>query len=277
FETMERVFGLLGLCLLVFVVAVWKIGPDWGHLFSAATSPHVPSTESNFSYAYYGIALFGAAMTPYEVFFFSSGAVEDRWTSEDLGENKANVLIGFPLGALLSLAIMACAHLVLAPRKIGVEQLSQVSLPVVSAVGRLGLAVVIIGIFAATFGAALETSLSAGYVVAQYFGWPWGKFHPPSKASRFQVVVLLCVLGAAVFGISGVDPVKVTEYSIVLSAAALPLTYFPILVIANDVRYMGPDHTNGRLLNAVASVYLVILLVVSLATIPLIIITKGGA
>jgi Mn2+/Fe2+ NRAMP family transporter len=237
----------------------------------------VPSTESNFSYAYYGIALFGAAMTPYEVFFFSSGAVEDRWTSEDLGENKANVLIGFPLGALLSLAIMACAHLVLAPRKIGVEQLSQVSLPVVSAVGRLGLAVVIIGIFAATFGAALETSLSAGYVVAQYFGWPWGKFHPPSKASRFQVVVLLCVLGAAVFGISGVDPVKVTEYSIVLSAAALPLTYFPILVIANDVRYMGPDHTNGRLLNAVASVYLVILLVVSLATIPLIIITKGGA
>ncbi len=30
FETMERVFGLLGLCLLVFAVAVWKIGPGLG-------------------------------------------------------------------------------------------------------------------------------------------------------------------------------------------------------------------------------------------------------
>src|SRR3954454_2135848 len=29
FEMMERVFGLLGLCLLVFAVTVWKIGPDW--------------------------------------------------------------------------------------------------------------------------------------------------------------------------------------------------------------------------------------------------------
>jgi Mn2+/Fe2+ NRAMP family transporter len=69
----------------------------------------------------------------------------------------------------------------------------------------------------------------------------------------------------------------VTEYSIVLSAAALPLTYFPILVIANDPGYMGPEHTNGRFLNLVASVFLVILVAVALATIPLMVITKGGA
>ena len=70
---------------------------------------------------------------------------------------------------------------------------------------------------------------------------------------------------------------KVTEYSIVLSAAALPLTYFPILVIANDPSYMGDEHTNGRVLNALAMVYLVILVVVAIVTIPLMIITKAGA
>lgn len=277
FQMMERVFGLLGLCLLVFAVTLWKIGPDWNQLLSEASHPHVPGSESVFTYAYYGIALFGAAMTPYEVFFFSSGAVEDGWTKKDLGENRANVLIGFPLGVVLSLAIMACAHLVLAPRHISVEQLSQVALPVASAVGRVGLAVVIIGIFAATFGAALETALSAGYVAAQYFGWPWGKRRSPRNSARFHIVVVLTLLGAALFGITGVDPVKVTEYSIVLSAAALPLTYFPILVIANDPNYMGPDHTNGRVVNALATVYLVILLLVAVATIPLIIITKGGS
>ncbi len=36
-----------------------------------------------------------------------------------------------------------------------------------------------------------------------------------------------------------VDPVAVTEYSVVFSALALPLTYLPILVIANDPDYMG--------------------------------------
>jgi manganese transport protein len=277
FSTMERVFGLLGLCLLVFAVTLWRIGPDWGQLWSDIASPHVPAHETAFSYAYYGIALFGAAMTPYEVFFFSSGAVEDGWTVRDLNENRANVLIGFPLGGALSLAIMACAHLVLAPADIDVDQLSQVALPIAAVVGKLGLAIGLIGLFAATFGAALETALSAGYTVAQYLGWPWGKHLPPRSASRFHVVILAAIFIASVIACSGVDPVKVTEYSIVLSAAALPLTYFPILIIANDPTYMGTDHVNGMLLNALASVYLVILVLVSIATIPLMIITRAGA
>ena len=77
---------------------------------------------------------------------------------------------------------MACAYLVLAPADIGVDTLSQVALPVTVVVGKLGLAIALIGIFAATFGAALETSLSAGYTVAQYLGWPWGKHLRPRRS-----------------------------------------------------------------------------------------------
>jgi Mn2+/Fe2+ NRAMP family transporter len=61
----------------------------------------------------------------------------------------------------------------------------------------------------------------------------------------------------------------------VLSAAALPLTYFPILVIANDPDYMG-DKVNARWVNVLASFYMVLLVVVALATIPLMIATKAG-
>jgi Mn2+/Fe2+ NRAMP family transporter len=215
-------------------------------------------------------------MTPYEVFFFSSGAVEERWSTKDLNLNRANVFIGFPLGGLLSLAIMATATLVLRPAGVTVDDLSQVTLPVSVALGRVGLAVAIFGIFAATFGAALETSLSAGYSVAQYLGWPWGKFVAPRDAARFHAVLLGSVVVGAVIGLSGVDPVKVTEYSIVLSAAALPLTYLPIFVVANDAQFMGAK-ANGRLANALGSAYLVLLTVVALAAIPLIIITKGGS
>jgi manganese transport protein len=276
FEWMERIFGLGGLALLVFVVTVWKLGPDWGGLLHDASHPVIPQHETVFTYAYFGIALFGAAMTPYEVFFFSSGAVEDRWTVKDLGLNRANVYIGFPLGGLLSLALMASTHLVFGPVDIDVGELSQVVLPAALVVGKVGIAAALLGIFSATFGAALETALSAGYTIGQYLGWQWGKYVRPNQASRFHLVVLLTIAGAALFALSGVDPVKVTEYSIVLSAAALPLTYLPILVIANDPKYMG-EHVNGRVLNAIGTFYLVLLLVVALATIPLMIITKGGA
>jgi manganese transport protein len=276
FEWMERLFGLLGLALIVFAVTVVKIGPDWNDLFRQAAHPSVPSTETPFTYAYFAIALFGAAMTPYEVFFFSSGAVEEQWTEADLAVNRANVYIGFPLGGILSLALMASSALILAPRDISVDNLSQVALPTTFALGKIGLAVLLVGVFAATFGAALETGLSGGYTVAQYLGWQWGKHLRPTHAPRFHLVVLMSIAGALLFGLTGVDPVKVTEYSIVLSAAALPLTYLPILVIANDPEYMG-ERTNGRAINAIGSVYLVLLMVIAVVTIPLMIITKAGA
>jgi hypothetical protein len=37
------------------------------------------------------------------------------------------------------------------------------------------------------------------------------------------------------------------------------------------------DHVNGRVLNFLASIYMVIIMVVAIVTIPLMIITKGGA
>jgi len=37
----------------------------------------------------------------------------------------------------------------------------------------------------ATFGAALETTLSAGYTLARFNGWSWGKFRRPSQTARF--------------------------------------------------------------------------------------------
>ena len=133
----------------------------------------------------------------------------------------------------------------------------------------------LLGFFAATFGAALETGLSLGYTVAQYFGWPWGKRQRPVDAARFHAVVLVSIMIAAAVGLTTIDPIKVTEYSIVFSAVALPLTYFPILVLANDPEYLG-DQTNGRLTNLLATVYLVVIVVAAVAAIPLMIATKGG-
>jgi manganese transport protein len=135
---------------------------------------------------------------------------------------------------------------------------------------------VLVGFFAATFGAACETGLSVGYSVAQYFGWQWGKFVEPLRAARFHTVVLLsCIAGVGIL-LTTVDPIMVTEYSVVFSALALPLTYLPILVVANDRTYLG-HHVNGRLANTLGTAYLVVVVVASLAAIPLMVVTGAGA
>ena len=43
---------------------------------------------------------------------------------------------------------------------------------------------------------------------------------------------------------TGVDPVMLTEYAVIFSVVALPLTYIPILLVAND-RPTWADVTAG--------------------------------
>jgi Mn2+/Fe2+ NRAMP family transporter len=275
FSIIENVFGVLGLALVVFAVAVWKLGPDYGALLHQAVGAHKPNDERWRTFAYYAVALFGAAMTPYEVFFFSSGGVEEHWSPEDLGTIRANVLIGFPLGGALSLAIAASTSLVLGPLQISVDTLGQVGLPVAAALGKLGLAVAILGFVAATFGAACETGLSVAYSIAQYFGAQWGKFVRPKEAAFFHLVLALSTLLALAVLMTTVDPILITEISVVFSAVALPLTYFPILVVANDPDYMG-EYGNGRLANALGVVFLGVITVAATAAVPLLIWTRMG-
>jgi Mn2+/Fe2+ NRAMP family transporter len=275
FSIIENVFGLLGLALIVFAVAVWKLGPDYGALLHQAVGAHKPHDENWRTFAYYAVALFGAAMTPYEVFFFSSGGVEEHWSPKDLPLMRSNVLIGFPLGGLLSLAIAASAWVVLGPLGISVDTLGQVGLPVAAALGKIGLAVAILGFVAATFGAACETGLSVGYSIAQYFGAQWGKYVRPKEAALFHLILALSTLLAGAILMTTVDPILVTELSVVFSAVALPLTYFPILVVANDSDYMG-QYVNGRLANGLGVVFLLLIVVVAVAAIPLMIWTRMG-
>jgi manganese transport protein len=276
FSIMENVTGLIGLTLVGFAVALFLLGPSWSELARQVMQQGLPGTEKATTYWFYAVALFGAAMTPYEVFFFSSGAVEEGWTAEDLTQSRVNVLVGFPLGGVLSLAIAACGAVVLLPQSIQVTTLSQVMLPVAEAGGKVLLAVIILGVVAATFGAALETTLSSGYTLAQFNGWSWGKFHRPTEAARFHLTMIICLIVGLGVLLTGMDPIKITELSVVFSAIALPLTYLPILVVANDPEYMG-EQVNGAVTNAAGVFYLIVILVASLAAVPLLIITGAGS
>lgn len=275
FSVLENIFGLTGLVLIVFIVAAVKLGPDPAQLWQQASHPGPAGGEDWGTYWFVAVALFASALTPYEVFFFSSGGVEERWTSKDLTRSRVNVFVGFPLGGLLAFAIMVTSATVFQPRGTSVDTLAQVAMPVALAVGKLGLAAAILGFFAATFGAAMETGLSTAYTVAQYFGWDWGKRRRPREAARFHTVLIIGILVGVAVLMTTIDPIQLTEYTLVFSAVALPLTYLPILVVANDRDYLG-NRINGRLANTVGTVYLVIVVAAAAAAIPLMLVTRMG-
>ena len=273
FEWIERIFGYGGLCLLVFAVAAVKLHPTWSAVGEGFV-PHM-ETESPLLYAYFAVGLLGAAMTPYEVYFYSSGGVEERWGPKDLGLNKTNAIIGYGLGGFLSFALMIVGGSLFLDKGIEPEFLGSISLGAEVPLGQIGLLLALVGILFAVSGAAIDTLFSGAYNLAQFLGWEWGRYRSPRGAPRFTITwIVLLVLALGVV-MTGVDPVQLTEYAVIFSAVALPLTYIPILLVANDRSYMR-EHTNGRVANTLGLVYLVVILVISLTAVPLLILTNVG-
>jgi Mn2+/Fe2+ NRAMP family transporter len=273
FDWLERIFGYGGLCLLVFAVAAVKLAPDWGKVGNGLL-PHLPQ-NNKLLYAYFVIGLLGAALTPYEVYFYSSGGIEDRWSPKDIGLNRANAIIGYGLGGFLSFALMISGAALFLGHGISPEHLGTIALGAENPLGRIGLLFALVGILFAVGGASIDTVFSGAYNLAQFCGWEWGRYRQPHGAPRFTLTWLVLLVLALAIVSTGVDPVMLTEYAVIFSVVALPLTYIPILLVANDRTYMG-RYRNRRLANGFGLLYLVVIMVVALTAVPLMLLTNVG-
>jgi manganese transport protein len=273
FDWIERIFGYGGLCLLVFAVAAVKLHPDW-RAVAHGFVPHI-NTNDPVLYFYFAVGLLGAAMTPYEVYFYSSGAIEEGWKAKDLSINRLNAMIGYGLGGVLSFTLMITGGALFLAEGIEPETLGTIAMGAQVPLGTAGLILATVGILFAVGGASIDTLFAGAYNLAQFMGWEWGRYRSNAGAPRFTLTWLVLLVLAFGIVMTGVDPVMLTEYAVIFSVVALPLTYLPILLVANDKAYMG-THANGRLANVLGIAYFVIILGVSLSAIPLMILTNVG-
>jgi manganese transport protein len=276
FKWIERIFGLGGLMMIVFMVLAMRLYPDWSQV-AAGFVPRWPEIEPGDGplFAYMAVALFSSILLPYETYFYASGAIEDHWKPADVSVNRIVVIVGFGLGALLALSLVITGHLAFGPRDIEAVTPGTAALPMGDTLGRLAVWIALLGMLFAFAGAAIETCLSCAYNLAQFFGWPWGKYRAPSAAPRFTLAWALVFAFASAIVLTGVDPVQVVEYSIVFSVVILPLSYFPLLTVAGDRAVMG-QYANGRLSRTLGWGFFGLVSLAALAAIPLMLATHGG-
>ena len=271
FGGIERIFGYGGLMLFVVVATVFHQNPDWGDVARG----FVPSLDSSALYLYFVVGVFAAALMPYEVHFYSSGAIEEGWTEQNLKENRLNAIFGYGVGAVLAVALVIVSGYLFHPVGVEPSDLGTVALPMQGAFGETGLLLALGGILFCVGGAAIDSSFAASYNLAQFLGWEWGRYQGPRKAPRFTASWLVFLAIGVAIAQSGINPVEITEYSVVFSVVALPLTYLPVLLIAGDRSFMS-DYANGRIATFLGWIYFAVIVVLALAAVPLLLITNGG-
>jgi len=271
FGGLERLFGYGGLLLFVFVATAIHQEPDW----TAVGNGFIPSIKWDPTYLYFVVGVFSAALMPYEVHFYSSGAIEERWTKRNLKENRLNAMFGYGIGGILACALIVVSGQLFHPLGVDPTDLGTVALPAQDAFGETGLLLALGGMLFAIGGATIDSSFAGAYNVAQFLGWEWGRYRGPRKAPRFTIAWLLFLALGVVLAESGINPVDITEYSVVFSVVALPFTYLPLILIARDRTFMG-EHANGRLASVLGWGYFAVIIVLAIAAIPLLLATNGG-
>jgi Mn2+/Fe2+ NRAMP family transporter len=266
FDLIENGVSLLGLLTVVFIVAAFREQPPLREIAAGFVPSLQPHDGGRFWFL--AVSILGATLTPYLFYFYSSGAVEEHWDERMLNTNRVVASVGMGFGAVLSAAVLIVSATVFGPRGIRLESYDQIALLLTDSLGRWGFALFAASLAVACLGAALEITLALAYMVAQGFGWSWGENLGHQEAARFTATYTLTLILAAIPVALGLDPLRVTNLSMVLNAAALPLAVMPFLVLMNDRDYVGA-HANGRLANVVVLVVTVLACLLAVVSLPL--------
>ena len=249
-QSIERTFGLAGLTMIVFAVAAWTLHPDWGAA-AAGLIPRLPGhgNKDVLLAAYFAVGIFSALLMAYEVHF--------------VPEKGIVATTGILLGSLLTGALLVLAALVFFPRGIFPDLLSTTALPVALPLGLVGLRVALVGLLACAAGAAVETAMSAGYSVCQFYSLESNKDVPPEEVPVFTRTWVATLAIALFVALTGIKPLTLVSFAIMFGMVLMPLRFYPILKAAGDRELLG-------------WLCFGIIVIAALAAVPLMILTHGG-
>lgn len=265
-DLVEDGSSILGLIALSFAVAVHRLSPD-GTAVAHGAIPSLPS-EDKAEYWFTAVSILGASISPYLMYFYSSGAVEDKWDRSYLGINRIVAGVGTAFGGLLAVAVLIVAAIVLHPQGIKVEHFDTMANMMLTPFPKWGVVLFAVTLGITCLGAAMEISLSISYMVGQGLGWRASEEGKAVEQSRFSLVFTVILTLSSIPVLLNIDPIKVTTISMALTSATLPLAIVPFLVLMNDPDYVQ-DKTNGVLSNSVVVIIMLISFVLAVISIPL--------
>jgi Mn2+/Fe2+ NRAMP family transporter len=274
FSLIENGPALLGLATLSFIAAIIALGGIPTHLLPTLWQPNFQQGTVA-DYLYLVAAIIGATISPYLLYFYSSGAREEHWTGKSLVLNRVTAIVGMGFGSVGSLALLILGAIVLQPLSISSNTLGELGLAMAKPFGIIGSWLFALALFATCLGASLEVLLAVSYNIAQGFGWEWGENKKPVEAARFNLVITIFLLIAVAIGLIGIDPLQLALLASTVIALFLPISLSPFLILMNDPQYLGKQ-TNGRLINIAMVCILLLAFGVAIVSLPLEIITGGG-
>lgn len=246
YKRVERVFLLMTLVFLGYVVSAFLAGPEWGTVATELVRPRFGLDQA---YLFTVVAIVGTTISPYMQVYVQSSVVEKGVTPEDYQRTRIDVWVGTVFAILIVFFIVVSTAATLHKHGIQINSAADAARALRPLAGNYAEALFGIGLFGASMLAAGVLPLATAYSVSEALGFEKGVSRSFREAPTFiGIFTFLVAVGAAIAVIPNLPLIRVLLVTQVINGLLLPVVLFAILRLINNRELMGA-HVNGRVYN----------------------------
>src|SRR5436305_2450956 len=261
YRRVERVFLVMSLVFLGYIVSAFLARPDWGEVARGFVRPEV---RFDAGYIFTVVALIGTTISPYMQVFVQSSVVEKGVTEEDYALTRADVWMGTVFAIAIAFFITVATAATLHAAGVHIESAEQAARALEPLAGPYAKALFAVGLFGASMLAAAVLPLSTAYSISEALGVEKGLDAGFREAPVFTGLFTgLMALGVLVALIPGLPLIRVLILVQVVNCLLLPVVLVSILRLVNKTELMGA-HANGPVYNEASWLTVVVVSALSL-------------
>jgi len=258
----ERIFLIISLVFLVYVVAAFESRPEWSAVVFHTVVPSIRPEAGFFAII---IAIVGTTVAPWMIFFGQSNVVEKGATIKDIFFLRADVFIGAVVACLVVWFIMITTGTVLHEQGIVVTDAAAAAQALAPTVGQAAEVLFGLGLVGASFLAACVLPLVTAYAICEAFGWERSSDSSWSDAPAYKgIITVIIIISCIVVLVPNMDLMSIMLTAQIVNGILLPILLIFLVLIANNRIVMGSSR-NGRLSNALSILTIVAVIGLTIA------------
>ncbi len=249
YQRVERVFLVMSLVFLGYIVSAFLARPDWNEVGREVISP---SFSFETGYLYMVLVLIGTTITPFMQVFVQSSVVEKNVRPEDYALVRADVWGGTIFAGAISCFIVIAAGATLHQHGVDVETAADAARALEPVAGKFTKILFATGLLGAALLAVGVIPLATAYSVSEALGFEKGVSRNFREAPIFVgIFTFLIAVGALVAMLPGLPVIRVLLFTQFINGLLLPFILVAVLRLASNRELMGA-YANGRVYNAAA-------------------------
>ncbi|MBV9706340.1 MAG: Nramp family divalent metal transporter [Chloroflexi bacterium] len=239
FEAIKKIFIGMSAIFLVYLVTAVLSRPDSGAVLWNTFIPHVDFSFNSISSA---IALLGATISPYSIYWQVQGEKEQRRPGKTKRQQirfaALDVALGAVGGNLIAYCIMLTAAATLFTHHKSIKTVVDAASALAPLLGPFAKYLFAIGFIGAGLVAIPVLLASTSYSIAGTFGWPVGLSKKPWQNEGFYLILSAALVASLALAVLGIDPIQLLFWANVLNGLLAPILVIFLLLVGNSRKVM---------------------------------------